>query len=549
MLNALVSRMQKTSLWHLVWISIIASEILTAGLVSLLSYLLHGEVRGDFLFTGAVTALLVSLAVVSLIVAFLGRLRESEDLNIQVMKSVGEGLAVFGEDGTIRFANQYLCGIFGYADGTLDGADFNILVAQRHRPVQGGAGPSAGRRTEMEGVGRDGQTFPIEIRIEESLAAEGQRLFTAAVRDITARKLTDERLRLLALALESVGDAVAVTDTAGKIEYVNRAFTGMMGYELAEVAGKGVSILNSGRQQRDFFKEMWETALKGQVWRGRIVNRKKDGTFIELDMAIAPAALPDGAATHYVSVWRDLTREEMLERSKRYFTTVASHELATPITQLVLVDNLLASPGRDLPEIRESLKGAIADLRRIFTATSLLAALEMPSTARRVENTYISFLIQSVVDEGRREAGHAGRRISVTLDISPFNELTAVEGGKQFISASLEEVLSNAIKFTPDGGTVSVRGWLEKDRAVVEVLDEGEGIPEAASKELFRPYFSSENTLVHSTGRYRYKGGGMGLGLAIVHLAAKRQGGQVEIGGRPDGKGTRVALGFPLADS
>lgn len=552
MMGELVSKIQKVGLWHLVWISAIVSEALTALIVSVVSFLIHGEVRGDFLFTGAVTALLVSLAVLSIIVAFVERLRETEELNIQVMKSVGEGLAVYGEDGRIRFTNQYLCGIFGYAEGTLDGAPFSALVSERYRRRLTGLGeggivaePLLGRRIEVEGARRDGQTFPMELRIERSISSGGTRMFTAAVRDITARKLSDERLQLLAVAMESVGDAVMITDAGGRIQYVNRTFTAMTGYTPLEVEGKDTSFLKSGAHPDEFYRRMWGTLTSGQPWRGKIINLKKGGAPAEYDMAIAPVAAGSGPL-HYVSVMRDVTREEMFERSKHYFTAIASHELATPLTQLVLLDNLLSSPGFDPQEMRDSLKSAIADLRRIFTATSMLAALTVPGPDRQGEKTYIRFVLEGAVRECRKDTAEGGRQVAVELEQDAVSELVAVEGEKQLATAIVEEALSNAVKFTPDGGKVTVRANTDEKSVSVEILDEGEGIPEEITKDLSRPYFSTENTLSHSTGRYKYKGGGMGLGITIMRLAMERMGGSLDISRRPEG-GTRILLVFPRA--
>jgi PAS domain S-box-containing protein len=118
----------------------------------------------------------------------------------------------------------------------------------------------------------------------------------------------------LAAAAEQAGDGIIVTDASGKIQYVNAAFTAMTGYTLEEAVGKYPSLLKSGRQSAAFYEQMWSTIRAGRVWRGEVINRRKDETLFTEEMQITPVADSNGEIISYVAVQREMTggRTELL---------------------------------------------------------------------------------------------------------------------------------------------------------------------------------------------------------------------------------------------
>ena len=96
---------------------------------------------------------------------------------------------------------------------------------------------------------------------------------------------TIERAGLVA-AVEQAADGIVVTDTDGNIQYVNPAFTAMTGYTRDEAVGQNPRILKSGREPAEFYKDLWKTIRSGGVWRGEVINRRKDGTFYTEEMRI-----------------------------------------------------------------------------------------------------------------------------------------------------------------------------------------------------------------------------------------------------------------------
>jgi PAS domain S-box-containing protein len=118
----------------------------------------------------------------------------------------------------------------------------------------------------------------------------------------------------LGQAVEQSAEAIMITDVEGQILYANPAFARVTGYDLSEVLGKNPRLLKSGQQSPEFYREMWQTLTGGGVWKGRITNRRKDGTCYEQEGSISPIRDAMGRITNYVAVMRDVSRERQLEQ-------------------------------------------------------------------------------------------------------------------------------------------------------------------------------------------------------------------------------------------
>ncbi|HUL41552.1 MAG TPA: diguanylate cyclase [Burkholderiales bacterium] len=121
---------------------------------------------------------------------------------------------------------------------------------------------------------------------------------------------------LLADALAKVANAIFITDSRGFIVWSNSAFWQLSGYSEQEVLGRKASFLKSGRQDPRFYKEMWETICSGRVWRGKMVERRKDGALFVVEEIITPLMDETGNVTHFIAIQHDLTsREKEIERT------------------------------------------------------------------------------------------------------------------------------------------------------------------------------------------------------------------------------------------
>ena len=119
----------------------------------------------------------------------------------------------------------------------------------------------------------------------------------------------EEQLRLQSAALQAAANTILITDRAGKIIWVNPAFTEHTGYSFEEALGQNPRLLKSGKQDAAFYQGMWKTILAGKVWHDTIINRRKDGTFSRDDLTITPITDATGAITHFVGIKQDITEQ------------------------------------------------------------------------------------------------------------------------------------------------------------------------------------------------------------------------------------------------
>lgn len=130
------------------------------------------------------------------------------------------------------------------------------------------------------------------------------------LRDITERKQTELRLLQLHKAVEQSPVSVVITDVQGNIEYVNPFFSQLTGYQLNEVLGKNPRIIQSGNTSPEAYKKMWQTIESGKVWRGELLNKKKNGEqYWEVEL-ISPVIDSDGTIVNYIAIKEDVTTQK-----------------------------------------------------------------------------------------------------------------------------------------------------------------------------------------------------------------------------------------------
>ncbi len=163
----------------------------------------------------------------------------------------------------------------------------------------------------------DGEEFPAEISISQ-IEMAGQKIYTAILRDVTERVRAEGRLRLQSATLEVAANGIVITDRDGIIQWANPAFTTLTGFTTAEAVGKNPrDLIRSGKQDRAFYKNMWDTILAGQVWRGELINRRKDGTLYTEEMTLTPLQDGRGEIIRFIAVKQDISERKRAEQALR----------------------------------------------------------------------------------------------------------------------------------------------------------------------------------------------------------------------------------------
>lgn len=274
-------------------------------------------------------------------------LRVAEEKYRSIFENAIEGIFQATHDGRYISANPGLARILGYASpAELIETRFDLGVELYTNPQV---------RTELMRLlrandvvaGFECQLFRRDhskIWVLESIRAvrdpNGELLhYEGSITDVTESKRSEQQIRLQAAALNSAANAIVITDKRGRIEWLNPAFTAITGYSFAEAVGRSTNILNSGAHSQEFYRELWQTILGGQVWHGEMVNRRKDGTHYAEEMTITPVMNVAGEIVNFVAIKQDVSKRNSAEHER--------HLLASKIEQQRLrLDNIFATvPG------------------------------------------------------------------------------------------------------------------------------------------------------------------------------------------------------------
>jgi PAS domain S-box-containing protein len=148
-------------------------------------------------------------------------------------------------------------------------------------------------------------------------------------RDITERKRAEEQSRLQTSALEASANGIVITNHTGHILWVNHAFAQLTGYSAAEAVGKTLALLKSGKHTPEFYQNLWNTILGGNVWHGEIINRRKDGAEYFEEMTITPVRDEKEGIQNFIAIKRDISQrkrdEEALRAREESFRALADN--------------------------------------------------------------------------------------------------------------------------------------------------------------------------------------------------------------------------------
>ncbi len=350
-----------------------------------------------------------------------------------------------------------------------------------------------------------------KTRLDEALAGHAA-VLEQRVAERTA-EIRNQQARTQAI-LDALGEGVVVTDLNGTILYVNPTFEKLTGYSAAELIGKNPRIWQGGQTQVEFYRDMWNTVLSGKMWRGEMTNKRKDGTFYDATVTIAPIFHGDPEQlAGFVGVHHDITRLKELDRLKSEFVSNVSHELRTPLSNiklyLGLLERSLAEPHR-LSQYIQVLQREELRLEHLIEDLLMLSRIDLKSMEFQYAPVYLDALARQLVDD--RQTLAATRGLQLTFVSRPI-PVPPVLADAAAMSQVLTNLISNAIHYTPPGGTVTL--YVHEQCAAdgtpgvaVTVQDTGLGLSPRDREHLFDRFYRGE--AARQTGAP-----GTGLGLSI----------------------------------
>jgi PAS domain S-box-containing protein len=311
---------------------------------------------------------------------------------------------------------------------------------------------------------------------------------------------------------------VAITDVRGVIHYVNDKFCQISKYGREELLGQDHRILNSGHHPKEYIRTLWRTIANGQVWRGELRNRARDGTFYWVDTTIVPFLNDHGKPYQYMAIRYDVTARKLAEAQLvnqasltrlGEMAAVVAHEVRNPLAGLRGALQILS---QRLDQTRPEHPIVLEMIRRLDGLNHHVDDLLRYAKPRtpQVAPVPLGSLLESTIALVHRDPAMAALAITVTGDTR-----VAARADAELLREVFLNLLINAGQAMDGRGEVQVTvggGAM----ATVRIRDAGPGMPADLQDQVFEPFFTTKRT-------------GTGLGLAIVRRLLELQGGAVSI--------------------
>ena len=472
-----------------------------------------------------------------------------------LLQTAMDGFVLLGPDGDIRQANEAYCAMTGYSREELCGMKIAELEAGEEPAVGPGSGwmlsAAEKRRFETRHRRKSGDVFDVEVSVHNYPEAGA---LVAFVRDISRRKNSERELGILRAAVEQSGSSIVITDTHGRIEFVNPAAAQSTGYSAEEMLGATPAVLKSGLQSDAFYRELWVTISSGRVWRGQFHNRRRDGSLYWEEATISPILDSAGRVAHFIAVKADVSEKRKLEeelraaldransasRTKSEFLAIMSHELRTPLSTVLGFADLLSDTPLDPTqcEYLATLRGAGQRLLQVMSDILDYSSLEKGSLIVERSPVSVGDLLESCREIFRQPALEKGLDFACEPDPGAPG---MVYGDARRIQQILGHLLGNAVKFT-EAGSVALRVRVPRAQSVYfSVTDTGPGIPHEMIGRLFEPFTQADSTT-------RRNFGGAGVGLTLSRRLAEAMGGEIIVESEV-GRGSTFILRLPHVES
>jgi PAS domain S-box-containing protein len=250
-------------------------------------------------------------------------LRDEQAWFRALTEKIQDGILVVDAEAVVLYASPSCFRLVGFAPESLAGNNVFSFVHPDDSPAAGQAfealvgAPGSTASATVRWRHADDSWRWLEFAGVNRLAEPPLNGVLVTYRDVTERMLAEEHSLLRTAALEAAANGIVITDCHGAIVCLNNAFTRMTGYAHEELVGKNPRLLKSGKQDRTFYKNLWNTIIAGKVWNGELVNRRKDGTLYNEEMIITPVCARGNGVTHFIAIKQDVTERKRAEESLR----------------------------------------------------------------------------------------------------------------------------------------------------------------------------------------------------------------------------------------
>ncbi|MEA1919075.1 MAG: ATP-binding protein [Campylobacterota bacterium] len=330
-------------------------------------------------------------------------------------------------------------------------------------------------------------------------------------------KELEHQNQILAEYKQAVDDGAIVskTDSKGRITYVNGAFEEISGYKKEELIGHNHNLVRHPLSQKSLFDDLWLSIKAKKVWSGEIQNRAKDGSSYFVHATISPIVDENDEVIEYLAIRYDTTqfhkaieKAQKAEQAKGQFLANMSHELRTPLNAIIGFSQILQHR-KSIPE------GELAYVDKILISGQNL--LKLVNTildfskieAGKMEYYPSEFYLGALIREMQVLVEPQAQEKKLDLTVPSFEIDQAIFADMQLIKQVLINLVSNAIKFTPEEGKITIAYNFIDEEHHFSICDTGSGIAKEELKQLFTPFIQGSDAV---NGAIK----GTGLGLAIT---------------------------------
>lgn len=402
---------------------------------------------------------------------------------------------------------------------------------------------------------KDGVKINVSLVVSPILNADKKIIgISGIIRDITSKKEEEKRLKIHAetleklttdlekfkLAVEKASDLITIVDSKGFVIYVNEAVNGITGYTKKEIIGKKAKLIWGSSDDGNFYHNLFKrVVLDKKNFTGEFVSRKKNGEKYYTKIRVSPILDEARKPIFFVGIETDVTAEKEIDRAKTEFVSVASHELRTPLANMSLsLDMILGGvAGVITKEQKKYLRGVYKDIEGmagLIDALLNVSRIELRTMIINPEPTNISDIAARVMEEVSPQIRNKGLKLKTSYD----KFIPVVELDRNLVRIIFQNLISNAIKYTPSEGSISVVIKKKKSDILIEVSDTGCGIPEEEKDKVFLKMFRAKNAR-------ETKNDGIGLGLYIVSSIIEKTGGRIWFDSK-ENSGTTFYVTIPL---
>jgi PAS domain S-box-containing protein len=483
-----------------------------------------------------------------------------------IVESSDDAIISTDLSGTIVTWNKGAERTFGYSTAEAVGRPFTILIPADSFEQESEILKEVlkGKRVEhYETVRQRKDRSLIDISLTISpLKDEAGKIVGAAkiARNISERAKREKQIRYQARLLDAVEQAVIATDFDGRIEYLNSYAEWLYGWLETDLIGKSLMELIAAPDLQQT-GEIFARIRRGDSWSGELRVQRKDQSEFAAMVTHSPIHNEHGELVGLVQVSRDITAQKQADeehaklleserqaradaeeanRIKDEFLATISHELRNPLNVIlgyseVLVRSNEANESEFVQRAAEILRrNAIAQAQLVSDLLDL-SRLQLGKFSLNRQVVSLTKTINDAVETVRAEALAKG--LDVKIEMS--NELIFVDGDPLRMEQIVWNLLNNAVKFTPSGGSVTVKLAKRNGFAHLAVVDTGQGIEPKFLPHVFEIFRQADATISR-------RHGGMGIGLALVQQLVQLQGGSVSVSSGGAGQGAEFTINLPL---